>query len=191
MGWLVTGEAFVFFFSFLSSSLKSTTWLFLLLVFKLRSLFFWFLIFFSFALLEKFYWFSISSFNLKLWYYFFQFDPCCFDFYFFSWPFCKSFNCFQFHHSIHICGILFLPIWPSFFFFFFVKVIFIFNFNFIPSINFLFMSILILIFLIFWGPLAKLIFLFNFTLQSNVKFILYFNFVSHSFNCYFFLSLFV
>jgi len=120
MGWLVTGEAFVFFFSFLSSSLKSTTWLFLLLVFKLQSLFFWFLIFFSFALLEKFYWFSISSFNLKLWYYFFQFDPCCFDFYFFSWPFCKSFICFQFHPSIHICGILFLPIWPSFFLFFFL-----------------------------------------------------------------------
>jgi hypothetical protein len=108
-----------FFFFFLSSSLKSTTWLFLLLVFKLRSLFFWFLIFFSFALLEKFYWFSISSFNLKLWYYFFQFDPCCFDFYFFSWSFCKSFICFQFHPSIHICGILFLPIWPSFFLFFF------------------------------------------------------------------------
>ena len=39
--------------------------------------------------------------------------------------------------------------------------------------------------IIFLGSFAKLIFLCNFTLQSNIIFILYFNFDHHSFNCYF------
>jgi hypothetical protein len=73
---------------------------------------------------------------------------------FFSWPFYKSFICFQFHLLIQVYGILFLPICSSFFLFF---------------------------------SFIKVIFLFNFTLQSNIKFILYFNLNSHSFNCYFLL----
>jgi hypothetical protein len=45
--------------------------------------------------------------------------------------------------------------------------------------------ILIVIVLLFLGPVVKLFFLFNFILQSKIKFILYFNFDPHSFNCYF------
>jgi len=46
------------------------------------------------------------------------------------------------------------------------------------------MSILILIIFIFLNPFAKLIFLFNFTFQSNLKFIWYLNFDPDYFNCY-------
>jgi len=41
-----------------------------------------------------------------------------------------------------------------------------------------------LILLIFFVPYAKFIFLFNFTLQANIKFIVYFNFHPHSFNSF-------
>jgi len=63
------------------------------------------------------------------------------------------------------------------------------SFQYYPSIKTLFlifMTILILIILSIFGPFTKLIFLFNFTLQSNIKFILFFNFDPHSFKCYFF-----
>jgi len=70
---------FLFFFSsFIFPPLKITGWSSLLLIFQLRSLFFWF-------------------------------------FYFCSWLFCKSFVCFQFHHSISICHILFFFQFGSFF----------------------------------------------------------------------------
>jgi hypothetical protein len=39
---------------------------------------------------------------------------------------------------------------------------------------------------IFFCPFAKLFFLFNFTLQSNIEFILFFNFNPHYFCFYFF-----
>jgi len=62
---------------------------------------------------------------------------------------------------------------------------------------FIFISILIFIFLIFFlDPFAKLILLFNFALQSNIQFILYFSFDPHCFICcfsflFFFLNSFV
>jgi hypothetical protein len=46
------------------------------------------------------------------------------------------------------------------------------------------MSILILIIFILLNSFAKLNFLFNFTFQSNLKFIWYLNFDPDSFNCY-------
>jgi len=81
--------------SFLSSPLKFTVWFSLLLVFQLQSLFFLFLIFIL-HLLVKVLFILISSFNLNFFYilFFFQFSPYSFDFYFFSWPFCKVFICF-------------------------------------------------------------------------------------------------
>jgi hypothetical protein len=44
---------------------------------------------------------------------------------------------------------------------------------------------LILILLVFLCPFVELIFLFYFTLQSKIKFILYFNFDPYFFNFYF------
>ena len=40
-----------------------------------------------------------------------------FIFNFYSWPFYKTFICFQFHHSIPICHILFFSIWFVLFWF--------------------------------------------------------------------------
>jgi len=72
---------------------------------------------------------------------------------------------------------------PYFFIFYFVKVIF----YSISPFNQFFMSILVFIFIYLFSIFfSKLIFLFNFTFQSNIKFILYFNFDLHSFNYYFF-----
>jgi hypothetical protein len=69
----------------------------------------------------------------------------------------------------------------------FVKNIIFFQFHSsFKTLDLFFMLVLILILLIFLDPFTKLIFLFNFTLQSNIKFILFFNFNPHSFNCYFF-----
>ena len=79
--WWRGGLSLVYLFSssssFLFSLLKITTWLSLILVFKFQSLF---LIFFSWPLWENLNWFSISSFNPNLWYFFFQFNPHCFEF---------------------------------------------------------------------------------------------------------------
>jgi hypothetical protein len=106
-----------FFFSFLSSSLKSIIWLFLLLVFKLQSLFFIFFYFFLCPFRKVLLVFNFI-FHSKLKVLFFPIWSLLFWFLFFSWPFCKGFICFQFHPSIYIYGILFLPIWPLFFLFF-------------------------------------------------------------------------
>jgi hypothetical protein len=86
-----------------------------------------------------------------------------------SWLFCISFICFQFHHSILICHILyFVSIWFSIFWFYFFRPFVGFHFllNFTCKSFFLFI-ILILIFIlliccIFLGSFVELIFLFNF-----------------------------
>jgi len=70
-----------------------------------------------------------------------------------------------------------------FLFFILLKLFFI---QFHHSINFLCQSWSLFLFIYFPVFFSKLIFLFNFTFQSNIKFILYFNFDLHSFNYYFF-----
>jgi hypothetical protein len=102
-------------------------------------------------------------------------------------PFCKILIYFQFHHSIQNYSISFLWICFSLFwiFFYLVKVIFLFNFTLeLKNYFYLFLSILILIILtvFFQVHYSKLIFHFIFTLQSNIKFIFYFNFNRYSFN---------
>jgi len=160
----------------------------LLLVFQFQFLLFWFLIFVLDSFVEVLFIFNfiipsqftnIIFFNLVLIFLISNF---------YLWPSCKKIICFEFHHSIQIDDIKFFDL---------VLIILISNFFLGPFrkkkyysfqlhhsiINF-FMSILILILFIFLNPFAKLIFLFNFTIQSNLKFIWYLNFDPHSFNCY-------
>jgi len=64
----------------------------------------------------------------------FNFNSYYFNSNFWSWLFCISFTCFQFHSSIPVYQILYFSIWSSFFEFIifclvlFVKVLLVFNF---------------------------------------------------------------
>jgi len=104
--------------------------------------------------------------------------------FFLSYPFCRNFICFQFHHSISLYQILYSPIWSSFFWF----LIFFLGFFYKSSISFqLYHSIqidgiiffdLVLIIMIsnfFLDSFVKIIILFNFTLQSKIFFYIKFN----------------
>ena len=112
---------------------------------------------------------------------------------FFLWTFCGSLICFQFHSLIQIYGIMF-SIWFSLFWFKFFSWPFCktyYSVQFYHTIKnlFLFLMYFYPYSLDFFCPFTKLIHLFNFTIQSNIKFILYFNFDNHFSNFYFWILL--
>ena len=110
-------------------------------------------------------------------------------FYFCSWSFYESFICFQFHHSILICHILFFSIW---FLFIWFLIFFIGLFVRLLVFKFILQSKFIVYYFLKFGPhsfkffchFVKVIFLFNFTIQFFlgifVKFLLIFNFIIQS-----------
>jgi hypothetical protein len=112
-----------------------------------------------------------------------------------SWSVCKYFICFQFHPLISIFHILYFQFVLNSFFIFnfflchFVKVLFVFYFIILSNFMVHYFTNLIFILLIFLGPLDKFIFLFDFTLESNIKFILYIKFDRYSFKYFFILLL--
>jgi len=107
----------------------------------------------------------------------FNFSSYFFDF--LSWPFCRSFICFQYHHSILICQILYSLIWSLFFWFliffpwpFYKSFI---DFQFYPLIKidgiiFFNLIFIVLISNFFIGTFVKVIILFNSTIQSKYYF---------------------
>jgi hypothetical protein len=111
-------------------------------------------------------------------------------FYFFLWSFCKSFIGFQFHISIQIddimlSNLILIVLIFNFFSWPFIKSYYSFQLH--PSIKIFVLSFISTLTSFFdFFPFTKLIFLFNFILQSNIEFILFFNFDHHYVNCYFF-----
>ena len=108
-------------------------------------------------------------------------------FFFCAWSFYESFICFQFHHSILICHILFffnlvlIHLISNFFHWSFCKT---FGFQFHSSIqiySILFFPIWLSFFWVFFCLFVEVIFLFNFTIQFFlgifVKLLLIFNFI--------------
>jgi hypothetical protein len=97
---------------------------------------------------------------------------------FLSWSFCKSFNGFQFYLLIQIDGAMFSNLVISvlisnFFSLTFVKVIILYDSPFNYNIIFIFMSILSLIFKIYFYPFTKLIY---FQFHSSINYNFYFVF---------------
>jgi len=110
-----------------------------------------------------------------------------FCFLFFFLVFYKSFIGFQFLSLIQINDIMFSDLVLIVLIFFLVCKSY-YSFYLHPTIKTLFlffMWIMVLICLTYFFSFAKLVFIFNFTLQSNKKLILFFNFDPHYFNCYF------
>jgi hypothetical protein len=105
------------------------------------------------------------------------------------WLFCKNFSGFQFHNLIQIDDIIFSNLVIIVFIWIFFLSPFCKSYHSFQSLNLItilflfFMSILILI--SFFFVLLLNWFFFNFTIQLNIKFILYFIFYPYSFNCNF------
>jgi hypothetical protein len=127
-----------------------------------------------------FYFLIFSPSKFTVWpFLYFCFNPYSFGLYFFFLSFCKSFICFQLFPSILIYQIIYSSIWFLFFWFFelFIKLIFfsilhfnkkfvfIFYFNFYPH----YLDS-------FFGSSYSIDFFFKYTLQSKIKFVLYYNF---------------
>jgi len=104
---------------------------------------------------------------------FFYFSSHSFDFWLFSWPFCKKYFVFNFILQSKFMMYYFFSIWSSFFYFFcsFIKVFFLFDFTLpskkfsCPLIYFYFNFIFILLIANFLGILLYNYFFFNFIFQ--------------------------